>query len=142
MEKYANYTGIVAILLMLAALIIILVGIDFNGNGLITAGGLVMTLAFTPLFFIGHKQKYDAYKVPCYITSAIVSALLMLGSTLAGNSDSFGQPNFYSGGFLALCYMVALLMFKPSGNQKTITVVFTMILIGALLAMHVMEGRL
>jgi hypothetical protein len=142
MEKYANYTGILAILLMLAALIIILVGIDFNGASLITAGGLVMTLAFTPLFFIGHKQKYDAYKVPCYITSSIVTALLILGSVLAGNSDAFGQPNFYSGGFLALCYMVALLLFKPSGNQKTITVIFSIVLIGALLAKHVLEGRL
>lgn len=142
MEKYANYTGILGILLALAALIIILVGIDFNGNALITAGGLVMTLAFTPLFFIGHKQKYDAYKVPCYITSTIVTALLILGSTLAGNSNAFGEPNFYSGGFLALCYMIALLMFKPSGNQKTITVIFTVFFIGAFLAMHVMEGRL
>lgn len=142
MEKYANYTGILAILLTLAGLILILMAVDFNSGALITSGGLLMALAFTPLFFINHKQKYDAYRVPCYITSALVSGLLILGAILSGNSMSFGAPNFYSGGFLALCYMIAILLFKPSTAHRFIVISLTILMIGALLAKHLAEGRL
>lgn len=142
MEKYANYTGILAILLTMAALILILMAVDFNSGALINSGGLLMALAFTPLFFINHKQKYDAYRVPCYITSALVSGLLILGAILSGNSQSFGAPNFYSGGFLALCYMIAILLFKPPAMHRVIVIILTIVMIGALLAKHLMEGRL
>lgn len=142
MEKYVNYTGILAIAFTLAALILTLLAVNFNSNAFLTIGCLLMALIFTPLFFIYHKQKYDAYKVPCYITSAIVSGLLIIGSILSGNSMALGEPNFYSGGFLALCFMIALLMFKPPAVHKVIIVVFSLIMIGGLLVRLTTDGML
>ena len=142
MEKYANYTGILAILFTLAAVILTLLAVDFNSGTFLTLGGLVMALAFTPLFFINHKQKFDAYRVPCYITSTIVSGLLILGAILSGNSMAFGEPNFYSGSFLALCFMIAILLFKPPAIHRVIVIILTILMIGGFLAKHLMEGTL
>jgi hypothetical protein len=103
--------------------------IDFDGDIFMTLGILVMVFAFTPLFFINHKQKYDNYKVPCYITSGIVTAMLLLGGWLSGNSNAFGQPNAYSGSFLVLCYMIAILFFKPAIKNKTLAIVFSVLMI-------------
>ncbi len=142
MGKYLSYSGILALLLIIASIVLNLLSLDFNNQTLLTLGGLVLAFVFTPLFFIHHKQTLDAYKVPCYIASAIVGAILMLGSVLAGNTMAFGESSFYTGGFLALAYMVALLLFKPAAMQKVWVVLLSLLMIGGIFVQHFSAGTL
>ena len=142
MGKYLNYSGILAVLLILASIVLNLLSLDFNNQTWLTLGGLVIAFVFTPLYFIHHKQTMDAYKVPCYIASTVVGMILMLGSLLAGNSMAFGESSFYTGGFLALAYMVGLLLFKPAATQKIWVVVLSLLMIGGIFVRHFTAGTL
>jgi len=142
MEKYVTYSGLLAILLLIGALVINLVPVNFDAGLFYTLAVVVMAFIFTPLFFISHKKVFDAYKVPCYTASAIVGLLLMFGSLLAGITQTFGEPNFYTGGFMVLCYLAVILLFKPSAKHSIIVVALSVLMIGSLLTTHLLEGTL
>lgn len=142
MERYVSLSGMLSILLIAASLAIRLLAIDFDSEIFMTLGSLIMIFAFTPLFFANHKQKYDNYKVSCYITSGIVTALLLLGGWLSGNSNVLDQPNAYSGSFLVLCYMIAILFFKPIIKNKTLVVAFSVLMIVTMMLPELIDGVL
>ncbi len=142
MEKYLSYSGIIAIVLVIVAIAIMMIPIEGDAGLFYTLSAVITAFVFTPLFFVNHKKVYDAYKVPCYTTSAIVTFLLMIGSLLSGFTDIFGEPNFYSGAFLALCYLISLLLFKPPAKQTVIISAVVILMIGALLAEHIQHGTI
>jgi hypothetical protein len=129
MEKILNLTGLLAILLVVAALLIRLIPVDGNPGIFYTLSVLITAVVFTPLFFVNHKKMYDAYKIPCYTASAIVGILLMLGSMLAGGSQVFGESNFYSGAFIVLCYAVVILLFRPAARRSQIVITLSVLMI-------------
>lgn len=142
MEKYVNYSGLLAILLIIGAIIFNLFPIHFDAGIFYTLAVVVMAFVFTPLFFINHKKVFNAYKIPCYTASTIVGLLLMFGSLLAGVTQTFGEPNFYTGAFMILCYMIVILLFKPSSKHSIIVVALSVLMIGSLLTTHLLEGTI
>ena len=142
MEKYVNYSGLLAILLVIGAIILSLVPMNIDAGLFYTLSVVVMAFVFTPLFFINHKKVYDAYKVPCYTASGIIGFLMIFGSLLAGVTQTFGEPNFYSSAFMVLCYLIVILLFKPSIKHSIIVVAISVLLIGSLLTTHMLEGTI
>ncbi len=142
MEKYVNYSGFLTILLLIGAIVFSLVPMNFDAGLFYTLAVVVMAFIFTPLFFINHKKVFNAYKVPCYTASALVGILLMFGSLLAGITQTFGEPNFYTGGFMVLCYLVVILLFKPPSKHSIIVVATSVLMIGSMLTTHLLDGTI
>lgn len=140
MEKYLNYTGLLAILLFVVAIVMRIVPIDGDAGLFYTLSAILTTFVYTPLFFVNHKKVYDAYKVPCYIASTLVAILLIFGSWLAGATNSFGEPNFYTGSFMVLCYMIVMLLFKPSRKQSSIVISISILMVIGLATSLLVNG--
>ncbi|MFP4469849.1 MAG: hypothetical protein ACOCX8_00965 [Bacteroidota bacterium] len=134
--KLAIVTGILAIVLGIAVIVIQLATPGPPAHWLYNLSALLMALVFTPLFFIHHYKKYDAYKIPCYSMSAVIGALLMIASLLSGLTGSLGEPNLYSGLFLLICFLLVILLFKPKYGIVLVLVLQVLVMSGALFSLH------
>lgn len=139
LKKIVILTGVLGILLALAALLLQIFTPGGPVSWLYTLAALVMAVVFTPLFFINHKKTFDAYKIPCYTMSAIIGALLMIGALLSGVTGALGEPNIYSGIFLLLCFLLTILFFKPQTVIKTVLIIQIVLMAGAILSIHLVN---
>lgn len=138
-EKRLSLAGIATIVISFIAIIYSVLPVEGDASMFSFLAVILGALVYTPMFFINHNKKRHAYKVPCYVTSAIVTSLLMIGGFLAGATKTFGEPSIYSGIFLLVCYLVAIMFFKPVTMQKIIVFLMVASMIGGSLAEHFVD---